>query len=160
MADKWFLKIDGIEGESTHDKHKAEIDVMSWSWGVSRPDTGSGPGGGGGAGKAEFHDFHFVARISAASPKLFLACATGVHHKWAALTGVRSGAEAEYLKYKLSDVQVTTVQHGDSEGDTPPVDSFSLSYGKFELTYSPVTAKGTLGGAIKAGYDLKQNKKI
>lgn len=27
----YFLKIDGIEGESTDAKHKNEIDVVSWS---------------------------------------------------------------------------------------------------------------------------------
>ncbi|HEY7575111.1 MAG TPA: type VI secretion system tube protein Hcp, partial [Thermoanaerobaculia bacterium] len=29
----YFLKIDGIEGESQDGKHKGEIDVLSWSWG-------------------------------------------------------------------------------------------------------------------------------
>jgi type VI protein secretion system component Hcp len=31
MAEKWFLKIDGVEGESTDAAHKGEIDVLSWS---------------------------------------------------------------------------------------------------------------------------------
>ena len=29
-----FLKIDGIDGESTDDKHKGEIEVFAWSWSV------------------------------------------------------------------------------------------------------------------------------
>lgn len=32
----YFLKIDGIDGESTDNKHKNEIDVLSWSWGKRR----------------------------------------------------------------------------------------------------------------------------
>ena len=62
MAERWFLKIDGIPGESTDVNHKDEIDVLSWSWGVTQ--TGGSGGGGGGAGKAAFQDFHFVSRIS------------------------------------------------------------------------------------------------
>ena len=29
----YFIKFDGIKGESTDAKHKDEIDVESWSWG-------------------------------------------------------------------------------------------------------------------------------
>jgi type VI protein secretion system component Hcp len=56
---------------------------------------------------------HFVARISKASPKLFLSCATGSHHKVATLSGARTagkGKTVDFLKYKLADVQVTSVQ--------------------------------------------------
>ena len=86
MAERWFLKIDGIDGESTDAAHKDEIDVESWSWGVGRErDRGRAPASGG-RGKAAFQDIHFVARISKASPKLFLACAAGTHHKGPPLT--------------------------------------------------------------------------
>ena len=37
MSAKIFLKIGNIKGESTDSKHKDEIDVFSWSWGVSYP---------------------------------------------------------------------------------------------------------------------------
>ena len=80
MAESWFLKIDGVQGESTDISHKDEIGVLSWSWGVSHP-SGVGTGSGGGAGKAAFQDFQFVTRVSKASPVLFLSCATGTHHK-------------------------------------------------------------------------------
>ena len=32
----YFLRLDGIPGESTDAKHKGEIDVLSWSWGESQ----------------------------------------------------------------------------------------------------------------------------
>ena len=37
----YFLKIAGIDGESTADGHKGEIDLESWSWGESNPGAGS-----------------------------------------------------------------------------------------------------------------------
>ena len=60
----YFLKVDGIEGESSDDKHKAEIDVQSWSYSEQQSGTSSG-GGGGGAGKVSMGDFRFtmISRI-------------------------------------------------------------------------------------------------
>ena len=42
MSDRWFLKIDGIDGDSTSVQHKGEIDVQSWSWGVIQAGSSSG----------------------------------------------------------------------------------------------------------------------
>jgi len=159
VAEQWFLKIDGIEGESTNDAHKAEIDVESWSWGVTQ--TGASPlGAGGGSPKSVFQDMHFVARISKASPQLFLACATNSHLKLATLSGARTaGKTVDFLKYKLSDVQVTGVQHSASEVGAP-IEQFSLQYHKFEISYSEQTASGKLGPATTVGFDVQQNKKL
>jgi type VI secretion system secreted protein Hcp len=155
VAESWFLKIDGIEGQATSAAHKGEIDVSSWSWGVTRASADQGSGAG--AGKASFSDFHFVAQISKASPVLFLSCATGTHHKEATLSGARGSGklkETDFLKYKLTDVQVTSVQHGDSDGG-PPTEQFSLSYSKFEISFQPPS-----GPAISAGFDSKLSKKV
>ena len=35
MPVEMFLKLAGIEGESSDAKHKGEIDVLAWSWGLS-----------------------------------------------------------------------------------------------------------------------------
>ena len=161
MAESWFLKIDGIQGESTDVSHKDEVDVLSWSWGVSRP-GGGGTGSGAGAGKASFQDFQFMVRISKASPVLFLSCATGTHIKEALLSGVRTAAKsksADFLKYKLSDVTVTSVQQSGSEGGEP-VDQFSLNYSKIEVSYVTQSATGKVGAPIQAGFDVKTNKKL
>ena len=45
MADvDHFLKITGIPGESQDRTHNDEIEVMSWSWGLTRAGA-AGPGG-------------------------------------------------------------------------------------------------------------------
>jgi type VI secretion system secreted protein Hcp len=159
VAESWFLKIDGIHGESADVSHKDEIDVLSWSWGVS---TAVGGSGGGGAGKPAFQDFHFVSRISKASPMLFLACASGTHHKTAALSGVRTAGKsksAEFLTYKLSDVVVTSDQHSGSD-DGVPIEQFSLNYSKIEVTYTPQLASGKVAAPVRAGFDVKMSKPL
>ena len=45
----YFLKLDGIDGESQDQKHKNEIDVMSFSWGEKQTGTAY-QGGGMGSG--------------------------------------------------------------------------------------------------------------
>jgi len=161
VAQDWFLKIDGIDGESQDNAHKGEIDVLSWSWGVENEGS-PGAGGGGGSGRPSFQDFHFVANISKASPKLFLSCANGVHHKTALLSGRRAGAVkggGEFLKYKLTDVEVSSVQQSGGGSDAA-TEQFSLRYGRFEISYAAQKADGSLDAPVTAGYDLTTSKKV
>ena len=156
----YFLKIDGIAGESTDDKHKTEIDVLSWSWGETNAGTHLG-GGGGGAGKVQMQDFHFVMTVNKATPKLMLACATGQHIKDALLTCRKAGTEQqEYLTIKFSDLLISSYQTGGSAGQVVPQDSISFNFSKIEFDYKEQKADGTLGAPVKAGYDLKLNKKV
>jgi type VI secretion system secreted protein Hcp len=157
MAEHWYLRIDGIEGESSAKGHEKAIDVLAWSWSLNQPGTHA-YGGGAGSGKVSFQDFDFVARLSTASPLLVLACATGTHHKWAELTGERSGGKTvAFVKYRLSDVLVGRVDHADDE-DGVPVEEFSLRYGKFEITYTTQPASGKPGTPVHFGWDVVQNK--
>ncbi len=157
----YFLKLDGIEGESQDSKHKGEIDVESWTWGEVQ--TGSNAaGGGGGAGKVQMQDFHFVMKVNKSTPKLLLACATGEHIKKAVLTCRKAGKEQqEFLKYTFSDLLVSSYQTGGtSSGSVIPNDQISLNYAKIEVEYKEQKADGSLGGPIKVGYDLKAMKKV
>jgi type VI secretion system secreted protein Hcp len=162
MAIDYFLKIDGIPGESLDSKHKDEIDVQTWSWGEANPAPPTGPGGGGvGAGKVQMHDFNFTANTSKASPNLMLACASGKHFKSAVLTARKAGkAQAEFLTFSLSDILVSAYQIVGAEGEVVPMDSFSLNFSKIQVEYKQQKADGSLGPSIKAGWDVKNNKKF
>jgi type VI secretion system secreted protein Hcp len=157
----YFLRITGIEGESADAKHKGEIDVDSWSWGASNPGTAQS-GSGAGAGKVSIQDFHFVTRVSKASPRLFLACASGQHLKEARLIGRKAGAsQAEFLTLTFADVLVSTYQTGGSEhSDVVPVDQVSLSFAKVLMEYRAQKADGSLEPPIKAGWDRTKNAKL
>jgi type VI secretion system secreted protein Hcp len=159
MAVDYFLKLDGIEGESADKAHPKEIELLSFSWGISHAGAGRPSGGGGGAGKATFQDFIFVARVNKASPKLFLTCASGQHVKSALLTCRLSGAgQVEFLKIKLSDALVTSYQVGGSAPEEP-LDQVSLSFARIDVEYTPSSKSGKAEPAVKAGWDLKTNKK-
>jgi type VI secretion system secreted protein Hcp len=156
MAVDVFLKLGDIKGESKDSKHEGEIDVLSWSWGVSQ--SGSvGHGGGGGAGKANFGDLNFMHNVDKASPTLMMACATGDHIKEATLISRKAGkGQQEYLIVKLNDILITSVQpSGSSEH---PVESVSMQFAKIDLEYKPQKADGSLDAGVHFIYDITKNK--
>src|SRR5262245_41739027 len=158
----YFLVLDGIKGESHDHKMQAKnaIDVESWSWGESQSGTHAG-GGGGGAGKVAMQDFHFVMKVNKASPELMLACAEGRHIKVGELTCRKAGKDQqEFLKVKMEDLLVSSFQTGGSgHSDIVPTDQISLNFSKIHFEYKPQKPDGTLDAGVKAGWDVKSNKK-
>ena len=156
MAVDNFLKIEGIEGESTDHKHKGCIEILSFSWGASNQSSFTS-GGGGGAGKVNFGDVNFMMNCNKSSPALLKHCATGTHIKSAKLISRKAGTDQqEYYTLTLTDCIVTSYQT--SASSEAPSDSFSLAFGKIEFEYKPQDEKGGLGGAIKTGWNIKENK--
>ena len=154
----YFIKFDGIKGDSTDAKHKDEIDIESWSWGETNV-VGT-HGGGGGAGKVSMQDFHFVMRLNTASIGLMKACATGQHIKGATLSARKAGKEQqEYLVIKFDDLLISSYQTGASEGgDVVPTDQVSFNFAKIDVEYRPLKADGSLDVGIHFKYDIKANK--
>jgi type VI secretion system secreted protein Hcp len=155
MAADIFAKLGDIKGESLDGKHKDEIEVLSWSWGVTNAIGVAGTGAA--QGKASFHDFSFTHKIDKASPKLMQACATGVHLKEATITHRKAGkGQQEYLVIKMNDVIVTRMT--DADDDTGSVETVSLAFAKVNVEYKPQKADGSLDAGIHFKYDLKAQK--
>ena len=162
MAFDAFLKIDGIDGESTDAKHKDWIEVLSFSWGVSQPASGSASTAGGATHqRANFQDFSIAKTLDKASPKLALACSDGTHIKKITLELCRAGGDkVKYMEYLLEECIVSSCGEGGGGGGEP-TDSVSFNFGKINWTYTQQKrADGSGGGQIAAGWDLIANKKI
>ena len=167
-----FLKLDGIKGESTDDKHKGEIDILSFSWGLSQASAGSaaGAGLGGGVGKAHFEDITITKKVDAATPLLFLNCANGADIATGLLTVRKAGGDQlEYLKIKLTHALIKSAMAHASEAapvpggisDEIPIEEVMISFQKIEFTYQPQGPDGkALGGPVLAGWDVKATKKV
>ena len=157
----YFLKFDGIKGESADAKHKDEIDIESWSWGETHA-LGPGGSGGGGAGKVQMQDFHFVMTLNKASVNLMKACATGQHIKEATLSARKAGKEqVDYLTIKFNDVLISSYQSSGSEGGAPtPIDQVAFNFAKIDVMYKPQKADGSLDAGIHFKYDIKANKEF
>ena len=157
MASDIFAKIGDIKGESLDAKHKDEIEVLSYSWGLAS--TGHiDAGGGGGAGKPTFQDLSFHHDIDKASPRLFASCATGEHIKEATITHRKAGkGQQEYLIIKMNDVIITNVSLTDTSEGTPS-EIVSLAFAKVDLEYKPRKSDGSLDAGVHFKYDIKGNK--
>jgi type VI secretion system secreted protein Hcp len=152
-----FLKLDGVPGESADAKHKGEIELESFSFGVKQTGTTSS-GGGGGAGKADFSSFSFDKLYDASSPKLFLGTASGEHFKSAVITfRKRGGEQQEFLTYKFEDVQLEHYGQGGKE-EPPLLEDVGFTARRIEISYRPQKADGSLDDPIKASWDIAANK--
>jgi len=160
MAVDMFLKLDGIKGESKDHKHKDEIHIESFSWGLSQ--TGAhGAGGGGGAGKVSVHDISVTKFLDKASASLALAVCDGKHIKSGLITVRKAGENpVEYLKIKLSDILISGYQTA-GHGSDLLTENVTINFGKFEIEYQEQGADGkAAGGPDTMGWDVKANKKV
>lgn len=160
MAADYFLKIDGIQGESTDKQHPGEIQLESWSFGETNPASPAPGGGRMGAGKVHMQDFRFVTKIDKAAPPLFLACATGKHIPSAVLTCRKAGgAPLDFLRLTFNDVLVSSYSTSSSAGgETVPTEEVSLAFSKITFEYQMQRTDGSGGGWEKSGFDLKQSR--
>lgn len=158
-----FLKIDGIDGESTDDKHKGQIEILSYSQGVAQSITGTASATGTFTGqRCDMTPLSITKQLDKASPKLAAACAGGDHIKSALLTLNRAGGDKkQYMEYKLTDVLISSYNVGGAsagEGGVP-VEEIALHFGKIEWKYTVIDTTGKEAGNVAAGWDLVANKK-
>ncbi|MBC7956672.1 MAG: type VI secretion system tube protein Hcp [Cytophagales bacterium] len=152
MSSDFHLKFDGVDGEASHKDHKGEIEVLSWSWGVTQA-SGSGSGGGSGKGKASPGEFHFVHQYDKASPVLAKHCVGGKHFKDAKLTARKAGeGQKDFLVITLKEVFISSVQPSGSQGGDV-LENVSCSYKDVEFAYKAQDDKGGLGGEVKFGWN-------
>jgi type VI secretion system secreted protein Hcp len=158
MAVDMFLKLDGIKGESGDHKHKDEIHIESFSWGLSQ--TGAhGTGGGGGAGKVSVHDISVTKFLDESSTALMLACCSGKHIPSGLITVRKAGDKPlEYLKIKLTDILISGVQEAGHGGDQLS-ENVTLNFAKFHVEYQKQKPDGSGQPAGEMGWDVKANVK-
>jgi type VI secretion system secreted protein Hcp len=156
MSINFYLKFDGIDGESVHVDHKGEIEASSWSWGLDAPTTGTG-GSGGAVGKPRPREFHFVHYYDKASPLLAKNAALGKHVKTAVLSARKAGEQQkDYLKVTMTDVIITSVSiSGDGNG---PMEEVAMAFNEIDVSYQPQDPKGGLGPAVKFDWNIKTGK--
>lgn len=156
MAVNFFLKLPGVEGESTMKGHDKQIEVHSWSFGASNA-SGVEFGTGSGKGNVQFGDFNCMISLDKSSPKLLSGVCEGKHYGQASMEGVKAGAKSEkpYMKYTFDELFVTSFQISGSGGSDSPMVSISFTYAKIKYEYGMQDKEGNVTAAGEATYDLK-----
>jgi len=158
MAVDMFLKIGDVEGESKDKDHKGEIDVLSWSWGLSQTGT-MHLGGGGGAGKVNVQDLSITKFIDKASPNLMKMCCNGQQFKEAVLTVRKAGKKPlEYIIITLNDVIISSLSTGGAGDDERLTENVSFNFGTVKFDYQPQKSDGSPdGGAVSMAWNIAEN---
>jgi type VI secretion system secreted protein Hcp len=159
MAEDYFLKLDGIEGESKDSVLKGQIELSSWSWGMSHSGTSHG-GEGNSSGKVSVGDLSFTKPVDKSTPELIKKCASGKHIANGTLTIRKSGGDSkvDYIVIELKQILVSSWQTGGASGGSQIVDSFSLNFAEFKFKYTIQTAEGGKGAEVPAGWNMAENK--
>lgn len=158
-----FVRIDGIPGESTDDKHKDWIEILSFSHMAHQPASSTASSvGGASAERVNFGAFSIAKYVDKATPKLLEAVCTGRHIKEVVVEVCRSGGDKQkYLEFKMEQVLISTYSDTGSDAGRGefPTENIAFTPGKFRVTYSQQKrTDGAPGGQVAFGWDLTTNK--
>jgi len=147
-----FFKVKGakhgqISGEAQDDKHKGEIEVLSWSWGMQGK---ASLGGGVATGKSTVRELRIVKKVDKASTALMSALRTNEVIKEGILTLRKTGtSKIEYFKVTIQDgrVMALDVEAGDDNGTSTLLERVSFSFNKISIEYTPQGGDGMPQGS-------------
>jgi len=146
-----FLKLDGIQGESTQKGHEKEIEVFSFSWGMAR--TQSISTGRAAGGRPCVSELNLMKRMDKSTPLLMANVMSGMVIPKGKLTLVKAGGDipVEFVVIDFTQVLVSSVQESASSGgDDTPMESISLHFTSAKVTYTPQGPDGKPTSSIPA----------
>lgn len=158
MASEIFLKIPGVDGESTTKGHEKEIEISSFSLGASNPSS-VGSGTGSGAGKVDISSMSLQKQVDLASAKLFQQCCAGKHFDEATMVCREAGGDTpvEYWTIKFKQVFVDSISWGAASGGGKPSESISISFAQVTFDYYSQDEKGAKKDKVTGGWNIKTN---
>jgi type VI secretion system secreted protein Hcp len=156
MSFDTYLKLKGIDGESTAEGMTKTIEIFSFSFGASNPATIGPQGGGIGTGRVSISSLNLMKRTDYTSPALFEHCCTGKHIPVANLYCRKAGGkQGVFLELELTECVVESVQwSGSSGGDDVPTESVSLAFQKVKFGFSKQKGDGSMEPALEKIWDL------
>ena len=138
----YFLKIDGVAGDSTDAAHKGWFELSSFDI-----------GGANQGGAVSFDDLSVALDSEAVVTALLALSASGKHISALEIEGVANAAKTGQLVFELTlnDIIVSSVQEQFDEGDTTA--SLSFNFSKIGLVTTGINPDGTPGDRLEFGWD-------
>lgn len=170
-----FLKLDGIDGESTVRGHERETVVLSCEQAIDLAILRDG-GGGSQAGRPTFLPVRFRKPVDVGSVPILLACASGSHIRSARFTFRKPAPAAiDFHLVTLEEVVVSSVNERAGTGAQYPltfealksgaeaaglIEEVSLDYNIIRWEYRQQRPDGSLEAPVQGGWNRRQNRKI
>ena len=152
-ADKYFLQIPGVPGESTDDKHKDWIEVLSFSQDITTSTTSTG--GARSADRPNVGPLVIIKPMDKAMAVLSNDCCTGKHYPQVVLEAAKpSGSKQVFFKYVLSDAVVKSIKVLTNDNGVLQQE-VQLGFGKIQWYYTPSD-----GAPVQGGWDVTNNRAL
>ena len=148
MAVDIFLKLDGVKGESQDSKHKDEIELLSYSFGINY-----------GRGPAKVSEIVVVKHFDLASTSLFDAVCSGDPISQGQIVVRKAGDKGEdYIKITMEDILVSAMTPTSGAGDALPMEQVSLNFAKVVLEYRRQREDGSVEGWVTSSCTPKTRR--
>jgi len=153
-----FLKLDGVRGDSSDDRHRDEIEIQSWAWGLSNT-GGISADGMRDSGRAHFQDLTVTKVVDSASTVLMQHAANGAYFIEGKLTVLKttstSPIESEIITMK--NVHITSISLGSSEGENIVTEQVTFNFEEVKVEYTPYDQKGSPGSPSEFNWNIVEN---
>ena len=153
------LNLGSVQGESSSKAHPNEIEVISFSWGLSNSAVRSAQGGTTKGGKVSINEITLSKHTDKSTPLLVNAVATCQTFPTATISLSKStgGKKPEdYFIIKMNNAYISSLQLASPSGGALGTEMISLNFQKITMDYKMQNAMGILVSASSATCDLTQ----
>lgn len=156
MTVHMFVKVDKIAGEAGAKGYENQIELLSWTWGLTQ--SGSAHvGSGTGTSGVTVGDVSIVKYVDRSTPTLIKYCCAGTFFDEAVLTVLKAGTKATpYLKLILTQGIISSVNSGGIGPEERLIETVTFNFKTFKLEYTP-QKNGAPDAIVPAGWDITAN---
>jgi type VI secretion system secreted protein Hcp len=160
MGHNLFLSILPIKGQSSVDGFKEQIEVLSFSHGISQAVTSSVSNQNRTMGRPHHQDFTIAKHLDESSPEILDFCNKGLDIAKAIFTVTQQEAAsakvAPIWTVTMENAIFTSSSIGGGEGSVP-VETVSMNYATIKWEFAVQTVGAEKKGTKAAGWDLTKN---
>jgi type VI secretion system secreted protein Hcp len=156
--DMILMKVPGVTGTSMVKGFVGQIELMSYSHGISMQVTGDVSNAERTSGKPRHQDFHVTKYMDQSSPTLYQKLCQGADLGAVIVTVGRNdnGNIIPLIVYTFGQAMLSSVSVGGGGGDKP-VESLSINYGSIKWDYQAQKETGGKGGTASTSWNVADN---
>ncbi len=153
-----LMKVKDVPGTSMMNGYAAQIELMSYSHGISMQVTGDVSNSERTSGKPRHQDFHLTKYMDQASPTLYQKLCQGADLGAVIITVGRNdnGNVIPLIVYTFGQAMLSSMSVGGGGGDKP-VESLSINYGSIQWAYQAQKETGGKGGTASTSWNVADN---